>query len=69
LETLSGATTISYAKLVFLSIDGKNIMVGCHHGVVIRLNQAAKFPVLRIWCMPHEIDIVIKNIVTLPQDG
>jgi hypothetical protein len=44
-------------------------MTGCHHGVVTRLKQAAEFPVLRIWCVPHQIDIVMKNAIALPQDG
>jgi hypothetical protein len=28
-------------------------MIGCHRGVVTRLEQAAEFPVLRIWWVPH----------------
>jgi hypothetical protein len=61
--------TIWRAKLVSVSIDGENTMIGCHRGVVICLKQAVEFSVLRIWCMPHQIDIVIKNTATLLQDG
>jgi len=52
-----------------VSTDGENRMTGCHRGVVTRLEQAAEFPVLRIWCVPHQIDIVMKNAAALPQDG
>jgi hypothetical protein len=41
------------AKLMSVSIDGKNTMTECHHGVVIRLEQATEFSVLCIWCVPH----------------
>ncbi len=69
LDVLSCATTIWRAKLMSMSIDGENKMIGCHHAVVTRLKQVAEFPVLRIWFMSHQIDIVIKNAVALPQDG
>jgi hypothetical protein len=69
LDALSGVTTIWRAKLMFVSTDGKNRMTGCHHGVVTRLEQVVEFLVLRIWCVPHQIDIVIKNAATLLQDG
>jgi hypothetical protein len=69
LDALNGATMIWRAKLMSVSTDGKNRMTRCHRGVVIRLEQAAEFLVLRIWCVPHQIDIVIKNVATLPQDG
>ncbi len=48
LDVLSDPTTIWHAKLMFVSTDGENIMTGCHRGVVIRLEQVAEFPVLRI---------------------
>jgi hypothetical protein len=54
---------------MFVSTDGKNRMTRCHRGVVTHLKQAAKFSMLHIWCVPHQIDIVIKNMVALPQDG
>ncbi len=69
LDALNGATTIWRAKLMSVSIDGKNRKTGCHRGVVIRLEQVAEFPVLHIWCVSHQIDIVIKNAATLLQDG
>jgi len=36
---------------------------------VTHLEHIAKFPVLHIWCVAHEIDIVIKNAAALPQHG
>jgi hypothetical protein len=69
LDALRSATTIWHAKFMSMSTEGENKMIGCHHGVVTRLEQAVKFPMLRIWCVPHHIDIVIKNVVALPQDG
>ncbi|CAK9190172.1 unnamed protein product [Sphagnum troendelagicum] len=69
LDALSGVTTIWCAKFIFVLTDGKNTMTRCHRGVVTRLEQAAKFSVLCIWCVPHQIDNVIKNATTLPQDG
>ncbi len=62
-------TTIWHAKLVVVSTNGKNTMTGCHRGVVTCLKQVVEFLVLRIWCMPHLVDIVIKNAATLPQHG
>jgi hypothetical protein len=69
LDALNNATMIWRAKLMSMSTDGDNRMTGCHRGVVTRLEQAARFPVLRIWGVPHQIDIVIKNAAALPQDG
>ncbi|CAK9879851.1 unnamed protein product [Sphagnum jensenii] len=69
LDALRSATTIWHAKFMSMSTEGENRMIGCHHGVVTRFEQTVKFPVLRIWCVPHHIDIVIKNAVALPQDG
>jgi hypothetical protein len=63
LDVLNDATTIWRAKLVSMSVDGENTMTKCHCGIVTHLEQGVKFLVLRIWCMPHQIDIIIKNIV------
>jgi hypothetical protein len=69
LDALNDTTMIWRAKLMSVSTDGENRMTRCHHGVVTCLEQAAEFPVLRIWCVPHQIDIVIKNAATLLPDG
>ncbi len=68
LDVLSGATTIWHAKFVSILIDGKNTMIGCHRRILICFKQASKFP-MRIWSVLHQIDIVIKNVTALLQDG
>jgi len=48
------------AKLIGVSTDGENTMTGRHADVVTRLVDCADNDVLRIWCAPHQIDIVVK---------
>ncbi len=48
LDALRSATTIWHAKFMSMSTEGENIMTGCHHGIVTRIEQAVKFPVLHI---------------------
>ncbi len=48
------------AKLIDMWTDGENIMTGRHVGVVTRLVDFADNNVLRIWCTPHQIDIMVK---------
>jgi hypothetical protein len=47
-------------KRIRVSSDGKNTMTNRHFGFVIRMVQSAFNKVLRVWCTPHHIDIVIK---------
>ncbi|CAI5741141.1 unnamed protein product [Hyaloperonospora brassicae] len=49
------------AKLIGVSSDGENAMTGCHRGLVTRLMSAAEYNVLRVWCAPHQIDIIAKQ--------
>ncbi|KAH9246497.1 hypothetical protein BASA81_015949 [Batrachochytrium salamandrivorans] len=48
-------------KVISISSDGKNTMAGHHGGVVTLLEQECLNPVLRIWCVPHQLDIEVKN--------
>ncbi len=48
-------------KVVSISSDGENTMTGRHAGVVTLLENECSNPVLRIWCIPHQFDIVVKN--------
>ncbi|CAK9275998.1 unnamed protein product [Sphagnum jensenii] len=48
------------AKLIGVSTDGENTMMGRHAGVVTRLVDCANHDVMRIWCAPHQIDIMVK---------
>jgi hypothetical protein len=49
------------SKLISISSDGENMMTGRHGGVVTLLEKECNNPVLQIWCVPHQLDIVVKN--------
>jgi hypothetical protein len=49
------------SKSIGMSSDGENTMTGCHAGLVTRMVACAENPVLRIWCPPHQIDLVVKQ--------
>jgi len=49
------------SKLISISFDGENTMTGRHGGVVTLLEKECNNHVLRIWFVPHQLDIVIKN--------
>ncbi|CAK9194973.1 unnamed protein product [Sphagnum troendelagicum] len=36
-------------------------MTGRHVGLVTRIARCAEFNVLRVWCAPHQIDIIVKS--------
>jgi hypothetical protein len=40
-------------KLIRMSLDGKNTMIGHHAGVIIRIVACVENEVLHIWCAPH----------------
>ncbi len=48
-------------KVISISSDGKNTMTGRHAGVVTLLENECSNLVLRIWCVPHQLYIVVKN--------
>jgi hypothetical protein len=50
------------AKLIGASTNNENTMMGHHVGVVTRLVDCANNDVMRIWCAPHQIDIVVKVV-------
>jgi hypothetical protein len=56
-------------KLIGMSTDGKNTMTGWHAGVVTHIVACAKHKVLRIWCVPHQIDIVVKALIESINNG
>ncbi len=49
------------SKLILNSSDGENTMTDRHGGVVSLLEKECNNLVLRIWCVPHQLDIVVKN--------
>jgi hypothetical protein len=50
-----------HSKLISISSDEENTMTGRHGGVVTLLEKECNNPVLQIWCIPHQLDIVVKN--------
>jgi hypothetical protein len=48
------------AKLIGVSTDGDNTMMGRHAGVITCLVDCTDNDVMRIWCAPHQINIVVK---------
>ncbi len=57
------------SKLIGVSTDGENTMTGHHASGVTRLAACAANNVLRIWCTPHQINIVIKAAVEAIDNG
>ncbi|RHY87044.1 hypothetical protein DYB37_010910 [Aphanomyces astaci] len=49
-------------KLIGMSSDGESTMTGRHRGLVTRIVATAENPVLRIWCAPHQIDMIVKQV-------
>jgi hypothetical protein len=56
-------------KLISVSSDGENTMTGCHGGLVTLLEKEATNNILRVWCAPHQMDIVIKKVTKAMMDG
>jgi hypothetical protein len=49
------------SKLISISSDGENTITSQHGGVATLLEKECNNPVLQIWCVPHQLDIVVKN--------
>jgi hypothetical protein len=49
-------------KLFSVSSDGENTMIGRHFGVQTLLAHQATNSILRIVCVPHQCDLVIKKV-------
>jgi hypothetical protein len=47
-------------KLISIASDGENTMTGRIGGVVTLLANQCTNPVLRVWCVPHQLDLVVK---------
>ena len=45
-------------KLVSFSSDGENTMTGRIGGVITLLENQATNKILRVWCIPHQMDLV-----------
>jgi hypothetical protein len=57
------------SKLIGVSTNSENTMTGRHAGVVTHLVACADNNVLRIWCTPHQINIVVKVAVEAIDNG
>jgi hypothetical protein len=57
------------AKLIGMSSDGENTMMGHHASMVTCIVTCAENEVLCIWCAPHHIDIVVKATAEGIDDG
>jgi len=56
-------------KLNSVSNDGDNTMTGRHGGFVTLLEKEVTNNILRVWCAPHQMDIVIKKVTKAMMDG
>jgi hypothetical protein len=56
-------------KLISVSSDDDNTMTGRHGGLVTLLEKEATNKILRVWCAPHQMDIVIKKVTKAMMDG
>jgi hypothetical protein len=44
-------------KVISISSGGENTMTGRNGGVVTLLERECTNPILRIWCVPHQLDL------------
>jgi hypothetical protein len=56
-------------KLILVSSDGENAMIGRHGGLMTLLEKEATNNILCVWCAPHQMDIVIKKVMKAMIDG
>ncbi|CAM6025211.1 unnamed protein product [Sphagnum balticum] len=56
-------------KLISVSSDGENTMTSRHGGFVTLLEKEATNNIMRVWCVLHQMDIVIKKVMKAMMDG
>ena len=56
-------------KLLNAGGDGENTMSGWRTGVLTQLDEMALHGILRTWCLPHQIDLVMKSGALIILDG
>jgi hypothetical protein len=56
-------------KLISIASDRENTMTGRTGGVVTLLERQCTNPVLRVWCVPHQLDLVVKRATVGLDDG
>jgi hypothetical protein len=57
------------SKLISVSTDGENTMTGWIGGFVTLMAKEAVYEVLRVWCPPHQMDLVIQDATVQISDG
>jgi hypothetical protein len=55
-------------KLIKVGIDGKPTMVGRLNDLVTCMACEVEHHVLRIWCPPHQMDVVVKDVAEMLYD-
>jgi hypothetical protein len=58
---LDGLSPLWCDKVISISSDGENTMTGRHAGVVTLLEKKCSNPVLHIWCVPHQLELLVKK--------
>ncbi|CAM6011352.1 unnamed protein product [Sphagnum balticum] len=56
-------------KLISISSDGENNMIGRHGGLVTLLEKEATNNIMCVCCVSHQMDIVIKKVTKVMMDG
>ncbi len=59
---------MKHDKLISLSRDCENTMVSCHGGLVTLLEKEATNNVFCVWCVFHQMDIVLKKVTKVMMD-
>lgn len=62
LERVLDQVSLSWRKkLLSVTTDGENKMTGRHQGFVTLIALACEFPIMRVWCGAHQLDLVMKK--------
>jgi hypothetical protein len=57
------------SKIIDFNTDGENTMIRRHAGVVTWIDHASETKLMRIWCVPHQIDLIVKDVNHSLDDG
>ncbi len=60
---------LSRRKLINMGTDSEPTIVGRLNGLVTRMAREAEHHILRIWCPPHQMDVVVKDGAEMLYDG
>jgi len=50
-------------KLIGVTTDGEKTNMGHRNDVQVRMVRRAEFKVVQIWCVPHQLDLVVHMVV------